>query len=755
MSLIYKRFYELKYLSREDSISKIEEEINKLPIVKGVIINPLNLRLIIELNEDIDCNKLKEKLEMAVLRYDEKAEIIEIIPFEYNMEVKNQIENTEQIENKGGFFKKKKRNLFKKVSNLNKINFFNKIIVFDEISKLKIFSILLNILLILYAILTENKNAFYIVTISYLIAEKKPLLASLSNLVKNKELEEKIIILFVHIVLLITGYNLYATIIVLLFQLSEIYIRNNINQTFNSIITSLLNLNYNSNYNLVNENETTAVDIKHIKNKDIVILKSEDVIPIDGLVIDGEAKVDTSAISGDNTEITIKQRDTVLAGWKIKAGLLEVRVFNKTDETIIKKALDHLRITVKNTINTSYTLNLKNKYIIFVFCTFATFLLYIANLMEKSGPTIIFKISIVSFLATPFYMLKTISLMRSLGIFFAFKKGIIIKNDKLLDELYKIGTLIFRKSNVLTVGVKEVSKVVSYGYISEELLLEYATYAELNSEDVISRAIIEAFKKICPTAIIDKSRVTSFEKFPGMGVKIYLGDRYILVGNHYLMEKYNVNYEQISEVGTLLYVAVNKNNIGYILIDDKLKEEAPNAIYSLKNSGVKNTILITGDNYYYANYLGQVLNIENVYSEVLPEDKYKVIDIVKKTLRYGKKLAIVESTNSLYEVATVDVRILFYKHNTGYNFQNSDDDVIIMTMDPTKVSEAIQISKIIKKYINQTLLLNIIYKTVISTIFLWIYTNYWIIVIGDVIIALLILKRITKKFYETLINLYN
>ena len=336
-------------------------------------------------------------------------------------------------------------------------------------------------------------------------------------------------------------------------------------------------------------------------------------------------------------------------------------------------------------------------------------------------------------------MVLSIPLGYFAGIGTCSKKGILIKGSNYLDGLNNIDTIVFDKTGTLTKGIFTVSKIVSVSELKEEEIIKYIATCETFSNHPIAKSITGYYKKV-----IDQQMVKKHSEISGKGIKASINDQEVLVGNYKLLDKNNIKYKVPKEIGTIIYLAMNDEYKGYVIVADELKTDSKKTISELKKIGVKNIIMLTGDNNLIAKQMARELNLTHAYGELLPEDKVDILKEIKETNNQGNVIFVGDGINDGPALATIDIAISM---SSGSDLAIEAADIALMTSEPAKIIEAINIAKQTRKIVVQ----NIIFAIAIKVIFLILsafgYTNMWQAVFSDVgvsSIAVLNATRIMK-----------
>lgn len=354
--------------------------------------------------------------------------------------------------------------------------------------------------------------------------------------------------------------------------------------------------------NLKVNSEVKVVSPEEVNVGDIIVVKPGEKVPLDGVVVDGVSMLDTSALTGESVLREVEKGDEILSGVINKNALLSIEVTKSFGESTVSKILD---LVENSSIKKSKTENFISK-----FSRYYTPIVVIAALLIAFVPPLVISGEVFSdwlyrgliflVVSCPCALVLSIPLSFFSGIGFASKNGILIKGSNYLEALRSVDTVVFDKTGTLTKGVFNVTKLNPEG-ISEEELLEYAAIAEVNSNHPIAKSILSYYNKK-----IDLDTIDSYEEIAAYGIRVKHNGNFILAGNEKLMKKENISYSSAKEVGTVVYIAVDKVYRGYIVISDEVKEDSKNAIRSLKEIGVKEVVMLTGDNEKVAKYCSRI-----------------------------------------------------------------------------------------------------------------------------------------------------
>jgi Zn2+/Cd2+-exporting ATPase len=732
-----RKLYEFQGLNSVECGTKIESEIRKIPYVKSVIINSVTCRGRIELESEINNDDLFKLISNIVSKVEEQVVLKEIQKVEtsYNLSTKNfvdEINEDNDVENI-------EENDLQSHSN--------------EFVNIKIAPVILGIIIAAIAMLMNNKLSWILSVISYLIIGREILQRAIQSTLKGRISDENFTITLAIIGAFIIGKHYEAIGVMLFYKLGK-YLQTFIAEKFTYNLDA--NFSIKSNYSKIKDHDEEMESIlpENIKVNEIIQVKPGEKIPVDGIIITGSSKVDMSPLIGEFSTIRVKEKDEVLSGTINDTGLLEIKATKSFEDSIATK--------IKGLIKDATSKKTSTGKFMMKFARYYSETLFVLALGLALAPPIIlsgifnqwvYKGLVLLIISCSYVLVSSIQLSFSCGIVIAAKNGIMIKNGSYLEKLSKVETVVFDKTGILTEGTFTVTKIVPYGFITEDMLIEYAAYAEIYSTHPIAKAIIVAYKKNSSNPIIDKGRIKSYEEIPGKGVKIYYGDRYIYAGNSKLMDDYDIRYKKIDEIGTIVYLAINQNYIGYVIITDKIKSTSPKAINDLKAIGIKKVIMITGDNKINSDYVGKVLSIDEVYSDMVAHEKILKIEELKSI--NGKKSRILyigdENNDELREKTFLGLTMM----NIKSLFIKKGQYIDIVTNDPTYIAKAIKIGRITRKLVIENILVTFSLKALIIYLNILGLASMWFAASIDVLITFISVLNIVYFMKGNKLGVFN
>lgn len=496
--------------------------------------------------------------------------------------------------------------------------------------------------------------------------------------------------------------------------------------------------------NVLKEGKAQKVNPADVKIGEQIVVKPGEKVPLDGKVIEGTAMLDTMALTGESVPRRINIGEEILSGCINKDGVIKVEVQKEFGESTVTKILD----LVENASNKKS----KSENFITKFAKYYTptvviiaFILAILPPIILEGETFakwIYRALSFLVVSCPCALVISIPLGFFGGIGGASRKGILIKGSNYLEALSKTGIVVFDKTGTLTKGVFKVQKVCPTQDISSEELIEIVAFAENYSNHPIAKSVKEAYGKN-----IDESKITKVNEISGHGISANIDGKEVLVGNEKLMIEKGIKYEKCVEVGTILYVVINNQFAGYILISDEIKDDSVKTIKDLKKNKIRKTVMLTGDRKEVAEDVAKKLEIDEVYSELLPDGKVKKVEEMIKEKSEKEKLAFVgDGINDAPVLALSDIGIAM--GGLGSDSAIEAADIVLMTDEPSKINEGIALSKKTMRIVKENIIFAILVKALVLALSAMGIATMWEAVFADVgvsIIAILNALRVLRK----------
>lgn len=591
--------------------------------------------------------------------------------------------------------------------------------------------IVLAILLFITAMLFTHSTILKctVLGMAYLIAGYDIIFKALKNIIKGQVFDENFLMGIATIGAI--GIKEYpeAVMVMVLYQIGE-YLQDKAVEKSQNSITELMDIR--PDYaNIEKNGDLTKISPYEAKIGDTIIVKTGEKIPLDGIIIDGTATLDTSALTGESRPREVKIGDEAISGCINTNGLLKIRVTKEYGQSTVSKILD--------LVENASSKKTKTENFITKFAKIYTPVVVLAALFLAILPPLIFGSNFsvwinraLTFLviSCPCALVISVPLGFFAGIGGASKCGILVKGSSYLELLSKPETIVFDKTGTLTQGCFKVVKIAQQEDTTKEELLELTAYAESYSNHPIALSIKKAYDKN-----IDKNRISEISEIAGNGVRAEINGCSILVGNENLLKNHNISYQKANETGTIVYTAKNSKFLGCIVISDELKEDAQKAIIELKKLKLQ-TVMLTGDTEESGLAVAKELNIDKAYTQLLPIDKVdKIEDIIEQKTKNKSVIFVGDGINDAPVLTRADVGIAM--GGLGSDAAIEAADVVIMDDKPTKVATAIKIAK-------QTLTIvkeNIAFALGIKVLFLILgafgFVTMWGAVFADVGVTLI------------------
>ena len=594
--------------------------------------------------------------------------------------------------------------------------------------KKTLIKILTSVALFLIALFVPFKNVLInncIYIVSYLIVGLEVVIEAVENIFKGEIFDENFLMAIATIGAFAVGEFPEAATVMILYQIGELFQDYAVDKSRKSI-SSLMDIR--PDYaNVKRENEVLKVSPEEVKIGELIVVKPGEKVPLDGEIVEGKSMLDTSSLTGESMPQDANAGDNVLSGCINKSGLLTIKTTKEFGESTVSKILD----LVENASNKKS----KSENFITKFAKYYTPAVVIIAVILAVIPPIIIKDAVftdwlyraLTFLVVscPCALVISIPLGFFGGIGGASKEGILVKGSNYLEALAQTEIVVFDKTGTLTQGIFEVQKIEAFG-IEKEELLELAAYAENHSNHPISLSVKDAYKNK-----IDMQKITQTEEIAGLGVKAIIDGRQVLVGNDKLMEQAKINYEKSTDIGTILYVAIDNKFAGYIVIADKIKEDAKMAIEVLKKNGIKKTVMLTGDKKQVGEHVADILGLDEVYTELLPDGKVeKVEELLKQKSEKGKLVFVGDGINDAPVLALADIGIAM--GGLGSDAAIEAADVVIMTDEPSKIGNAMKISKKTMRIVRENIIFSLAVKLVVLILAAYGLSTMWAAVFADV-----------------------
>ena len=599
--------------------------------------------------------------------------------------------------------------------------------------KKEVIKVVIALILFLISLIIPFENAWInigIYIISYLIVGLDVLIEAIKNIFKGEVFDENFLMTIATIGAFAIGEYPEAVAVMLFYQVGEMFQSYAVDKSRKSI-ASLMDIRPDF-ANIKKNGSIEKVSPDKINIGDIIIVKPGEKVPLDGTIVDGNSMLDTSALTGESVPREVNIGDEVLSGSINQNGLIEIKVTKNFGESTVSKILDLVENASSKKSKSENFISKFAKYYTPIVVVIAVLLAIIPPIIFKETEFIQWLYRALTFLVVscPCALVISIPLGFFGGIGGASKLGVLVKGSNYLEALSKTEVVVFDKTGTLTEGVFEVKKVNSVD-ITKEDLIKYAAYAESFSNHPIANSLKKAYGKD-----IDNKKISETHELSGLGVNAVVDGNAVFVGNEKLMQEKNIEYIKCNEIGTILYVAINNQFKGTIIISDKIKADAKKAIEKLKKNNVKKIVMLTGDKKAVGESVAKELGLDEVYTELLPNDKVeKVEELMKNKSEKGKLAFVGDGINDAPVLAISDIGIAM--GGLGSDAAIEAADVVLMTDEPSKVVDAIKISKKTLKIVKQNIIFAIAVKILVLILSAIGLSNMWQAVFADVGVSVL------------------
>ena len=531
-----------------------------------------------------------------------------------------------------------------------------------------------------------------------------------------------------------------AVAVMLFYQIGELFQSYAVDKSKKSI-ASLMDIRPDF-ANVYRNGKIEKVNPNEVKIGETIIVKPGEKIPLDGVIEEGTTTLDTKALTGESIPKEVTLKDEVLSGCINLNSVIKIKVEKEFEKSTVSQILD--------LVENASSKKSKSENFITKFAKYYTPIVVIIALILAIVPPLIIGGDFLSWIyralsflvvSCPCALVISIPLSFFGGIGGASKMGVLIKGSNYLEALSNVEIAVFDKTGTLTKGVFEVQEINPKG-VSKEELLKIAAYAENYSNHPISKSLKQAYNEK-----IDENKIKKFEEISGQGIKAQIDGKNVLVGNEKLMQERQIDYEKLSKIGTVCYIAIEGKYAGNIVISDKIKEDSKKTIDELKKNNIKQTVMLTGDKKSVGESVAKQIGIDKVYTELLPQDKVKKVEELLKTKSLKGKLAFVgDGINDAPVLAMSDIGIAM--GGLGQDSAIEASDIVIMTDEPLKIVKTIKLSKKTMRIVKENIIFAISIKVLVLILTAFGLSTMWEAVFADVgvsIIAIINALRALKK----------
>nr|WP_304284434.1 heavy metal translocating P-type ATPase [Clostridium paraputrificum] len=587
----------------------------------------------------------------------------------------------------------------------------------------------------------EKSYVPYIYALSYVLVGGKVVLSAIRNIFRGQVFDENFLMTVATLGAFAIGNHPEGVAVMIFYEIGELFQSYAVNRSRKSI-SSLMDIR--ADYaNLIIDGKEKKVDPSEIKIDDIIVIKPGERVPLDGVVIEGNSSLDTSALTGESLPRNIELNDEILAGVINLTGVIRVKVTKEFGESTVSRILELVQNASSKKAQTEKFITKFARYYTPVVVLSAVALAIIPPLVVEGAlfSDWVYRALIFLVVSCPCALVVSIPLGLFAGIGGASKNGVLIKGGNYLEALKDVETVVFDKTGTLTKGVFKVVKI-NTNNIEEGELLRIAATGESFSNHPIAQSILKAYGKE-----VDKSIISNYEEISGNGIKVNIDNKEVLLGNYKLMNSNGIKYTNSQEIGTVVHVVVDGEYKGNIVIADEVKEDSKEAIEMLKKIGVKKCVMLTGDNKKVAEKIAEELGLDEVYAELLPTDKVAMVEkLLKEKSEKGKLAFVGDGINDAPVLARADVGVAM--GGIGSDAAIEAADVVLMRDNPSSLVDAIEIGRKTNRILWQNIIFSLGVKIAVLIPAAIGIANMWEGVFADVgvtLIAVLNSMRALRK----------
>lgn len=722
MEVINKLELILEGLNCANCASKIERKVNELSEVNNASMNFINRTLTINLKEKKDSDKVLQETKSIVNKLEPHVKVVEK---QKGLKRAYKVDNCSDHCECGGHEHTHNHEREHDHQHDHSHNHG------DSHSRKKIITIIAGAIgVISAAFLKDNlQMQLSIYILSYILIGGDVVLKAIRNIGKGEIFDENFLMVLATIGAFAIKEYPEAVSVMLFYQVGELFQDYAVDRSRKSI-SALMDIKPEF-ANVQRGNKIVKLSPEAVKVGDIIVIKPGERVPLDGKVIKGETFVDTSALTGESVQRKLKEGSEILSGFINKTSLITVKVSKNYGQSTIARILELVENAASRKAQTEKFITKFAKYYTPAVVITAAALAIIPPLVIEGAifSKWLYRALIFLVISCPCALVISIPLGFFGGIGAASKKGILVKGGNYLEALNSVDTVVFDKTGTLTKGVFNVTEIVSMEGVDKEELVQMAALGESFSNHPIAVSILQYYGKT-----IDKNIIKNYEEISGHGVKAMVKDRQLLLGNKKLMEKENIDYKEVDSYGTVVHIAVDNKYWGYIVISDEIKEDSKKAIEELKKIGVKKVVMLTGDNKSVAERVGKELQIDEIYSELLPIDKVNKFEELYEN-KNGNILFVGDGINDAPVLGRADIGVAM--GGLGSDAAIEASDVVIMTDEPSKIVTGINIAKKTRKIVVENIVFALGVKFLVLILGALGIANMWEAVFADVGVALI------------------
>ena len=597
--------------------------------------------------------------------------------------------------------------------------------------KKQLYKIIVALILFFLGFFIKNETVQSVLYLAaYVLAGYDVLLKAVKNISKGKVFDENFLMAIASIGSIILSDYAEGAAVMLFYQVGEYFQSYAVNKSRKSI-GDLMDIcpDY---ANIEKDGQIIQVDPDDIEIGNEIIVKPGEKVPLDGIVLGGNSTLDTSALTGESVPREVYEGDEILSGCINLNGILRIKVTKEFDESTAAKILELIENASSEKSKAENFITVFAKYYTPIVVTCALLLAVLPPLiLDEAFGSWIYRALIFLVISCPCALVISIPLGFFGGIGAASSSGVLVKGSNYLEALSKSEIMVFDKTGTLTKGVFKVEEVNNEDGVDADELIETTAYAEAFSNHPIALSVKERYGKD-----IDNNRVGDVKELAGFGVKAIVDEKEVLVGKYALMRENNIDASEADSIGTVLYVSKDGKFLGSLVLRDEIKEDSKEALKSLKEAGIRKTVMLTGDKKEIGEYVGKELGLDEVYTELLPIDKVnKVKELMDKKSENGKLVFVGDGLNDAPVLTMADIGIAM--GGLGSDAAIEASDIVIMTDEPSKIMTGYKISKKTLSIVKENIFIALFVKIGVMALGALGLANMWEAIFADVGVAVI------------------
>ena len=561
-----------------------------------------------------------------------------------------------------------------------------------------------------------------VLLISYIIVAYEMIIESFKNILKGTFFDENILMIIATLGAFCIHEYPEAIMVILLFQVGEYLSDLAVNHSKQEVV-KLMDLR-SDKIRILKDGKEQIIETKNAQVGDIFVVYPGEKIPLDGIIKEGEAYIDTASLTGESIPKKVGEKDSVLSGTICKDKVLTIQATKEFEMSTANKIIKLLEENSEKKSHSEKFITKFSKIYTPIIVTLAILLVIFQTAAGNSIHNSFYTASVFLVMSCPCALVLSVPLAFFCGIGRASKEGILIKGANELENLTNIKTVLFDKTGTLTKGVFGITEIKNYD-IEKNKLLEIAAYGEYYSNHPIAHSILKEYNRK-----IDTKRIKSFQEFPGKGIQVEIDKTVYRIGNEQLLKDNNMTVEQVETIGTVTYIATEKKLLGYLVISDCIKEEAYSISKELRKVGVKNLAIVSGDMTQIVERVAQKLEISTYYAQLLPEQKVQIVKEQEEPTAF-----VGDGINDAPVLQLADIGISM--GGIGSDAAIEASDIVLMSDDISKITSAFKISKLTKKLVIGNISFALLVKAMVLIFGILGMSTIWLAVFADVGVTLL------------------